>query len=170
MPGSTSNGMYPLLAPPGSEPRRVELAEDDPQPEKVTWLDCTVGQPVGVSGPARNLLRAGRTALGLGSAPPGVRACRAGQWRSDRVRAKTRDAALEDVMSDELIEVTERETLSREAAAARLHRLADQLARHNEIEFVRDGTRYSVTVPDEVTLKVEIELGDENEIEFELTW
>ncbi|MDF2731593.1 MAG: amphi-Trp protein, partial [Desertimonas sp.] len=56
------------------------------------------------------------------------------------------------------------------AAAARLLELADQLARHNQIEFVRDGTRFSVTVPDEVTLKVEIEIGDENEIEFELTW
>ena len=60
--------------------------------------------------------------------------------------------------------------LSREAAAARLRQLADQLARHNQIEFVREGTRYSVTVPDEVKLKVEIEIGDENEIEFELTW
>jgi amphi-Trp domain-containing protein len=73
-------------------------------------------------------------------------------------------------MSDELIEVTESEILSREAAAARLHELADQLARHNQVEFVREGTRYSVTVPDEVTLKVEIEIGDENEIEFEVTW
>ena len=73
-------------------------------------------------------------------------------------------------MNDELIEVTERETSSREAAAARLHRLADQLARHNEIEFVRDGVKYAVSVPDEVTLKIEIELGEENEIEFELTW
>jgi amphi-Trp domain-containing protein len=73
-------------------------------------------------------------------------------------------------MSDELIEVTEQEILSREAAAARLHNLADQLARHNQIEFVREGNRYSVTVPDEVRLKVEIEIGDENEIEFELTW
>ena len=73
-------------------------------------------------------------------------------------------------MSDELIEVTESDTLSREAAAARLRQLADQLARHNEIEFVREGTRFSVEVPDEVKLKVEIELGDENEIEFELTW
>ena len=73
-------------------------------------------------------------------------------------------------MSDELIEVTEQEVLSREAAAARLRHLADQLARHNQIEFVREGKRYSVTVPDEVRLKVEIEIGDENEIEFELTW
>ena len=60
--------------------------------------------------------------------------------------------------------------MSREAAAARLRQLADQLARHNQIEFVRDGVRYSVTVPDEVELKVEIEVGEENEIEFELTW
>jgi amphi-Trp domain-containing protein len=73
-------------------------------------------------------------------------------------------------MSDELIEVEDRVVLSREEAAARLHQLADQLARHNQIEFVREGTRYSVTVPDEVTLKMEIEIGDENEIEFELTW
>jgi amphi-Trp domain-containing protein len=71
---------------------------------------------------------------------------------------------------DELIEVTERAELSREAAAARLRELADQLARHNEIAFLRDGVRYSVAVPDEVKLKVEIEIGDEPEIEFELTW
>ena len=73
-------------------------------------------------------------------------------------------------MSDELIDVTDKEILSREAAAARLHQLADQLARHNQIEFMREGNRYSVMVPDEVRLKVEIEIGDENEIEFELTW
>ncbi len=49
----------------------------------------------------------------------------------------------EAAVSDELIEVTENEILSREAAAARLRQLADQLARHNQIEFVREGTRYS---------------------------
>jgi amphi-Trp domain-containing protein len=73
-------------------------------------------------------------------------------------------------VSEELIELEEDVMLSREAAAARLRQLADQLARRNQIEFVREGTRYSVTVPDEVKLKVEIEIGDENEIEFELTW
>jgi amphi-Trp domain-containing protein len=73
-------------------------------------------------------------------------------------------------MSDELIDVTDKEIVSREVAAARLHQLADQLARHNRIEFMREGNRYSVIVPDEVRLKVEIEIGDENEIEFELTW
>ena len=73
-------------------------------------------------------------------------------------------------MSDELIEVSDSEVVSREEAAARLRQLADGLARHNQIEFVREGTRYSVSVPDQVNLKIEIEIGDENEIEFELTW
>ncbi|MEN9505754.1 MAG: hypothetical protein RI958_1680 [Actinomycetota bacterium] len=73
-------------------------------------------------------------------------------------------------MSDELMEITERQTMSREAAAARLRDLADQLARHNQVEFVREGIRYSVRVPDEVELKIEIEIGGESEIEFEISW
>jgi amphi-Trp domain-containing protein len=73
-------------------------------------------------------------------------------------------------MADNLIEVTTKQTVSREVAAARLRDLADQLARHNEIEFEREGIRYSARVPDEVQLKIEIELGEESEIEFELTW
>ena len=73
-------------------------------------------------------------------------------------------------MADELIEIEDKQTLSREAAASRLRELADQLSRHNQVEFVRDGIRYAVTVPDEVQLKIEIEIGDESEIEFELTW
>jgi amphi-Trp domain-containing protein len=68
------------------------------------------------------------------------------------------------------LEVTESATVSREAAAGRLRQLADQLARHNQIEFAREGTRYKVSVPDEVTLKVEIEVGEECETEFELAW
>ncbi len=71
---------------------------------------------------------------------------------------------------DELLEVTERQTLTREAAAARLRDLADQLARNNSVEFVRDGVRYTAKVPNQVELKVEIELGDENEIEVEISW
>jgi len=73
-------------------------------------------------------------------------------------------------MGDELMQVTEKQTMSREAAAARLRALSDQLARHNQVEFDRDGIRYSVAVPDEVELKVEIEVGDESEIEIELSW
>ena len=59
---------------------------------------------------------------------------------------------------------------TREEAAARLRALADSLARHNSVEFQRDGGRVTVSVPDEVKLKVEVELGEENEIEIELTW
>ena len=73
-------------------------------------------------------------------------------------------------MGDELLEVTESQRLSREDAAARLRSLADQLSRHNQVEFTRDGVRYTAKVPDEVELTVEIELGDDNEIEIELSW
>jgi amphi-Trp domain-containing protein len=71
----------------------------------------------------------------------------------------------------DLIEISEKERLSREEAAARLHALADALARHNEVEFERGGLRFKVHVPDEVNLKLEIEIGDdERELEIELTW
>ena len=74
-------------------------------------------------------------------------------------------------MGEELLEVTEEQTLTREAAADRLRALADQLSRHNEVAFLRDGVRYTVKVPAEVELSVEIELGDEgSEIEIELSW
>jgi amphi-Trp domain-containing protein len=69
------------------------------------------------------------------------------------------------------VEITEKERLSREDAAARLHALADALARHNDIEFDRDGVHFKVHVPDEVDFKLEIEFEDqEREIEIELKW
>ena len=64
----------------------------------------------------------------------------------------------------------ETQTMTREEAAARLRALADSLAKHNSVEFSREGGRVTVSVPDEVRLKVEVELGDDNEIEIELTW
>ena len=64
----------------------------------------------------------------------------------------------------------ETQTMTREEAAARLRALADSLAKHNSVEFSRDGGRVTVAVPDEVQLKVEVELGEANEIEIELTW
>ena len=74
-------------------------------------------------------------------------------------------------MGDELIEATSETVLKREDAAARLRDLADQLARHNQIEFVRDGMRFTVRVPDELKLKLELEIGqEESEIEIELSW
>ena len=71
----------------------------------------------------------------------------------------------------DLIEIAESERLSREDAAARLRVLADALATNNEVEFERGGMRITVHVPDEVNLKLEIEVGDEeSELEIELTW
>jgi amphi-Trp domain-containing protein len=70
-----------------------------------------------------------------------------------------------------LLEITEKARLSREDAAARLHALADALARDNEVEFDRGGVRFKVRVPDEVDFKIEIEIdSDESELEIELTW
>lgn len=71
----------------------------------------------------------------------------------------------------DLFEISEKERIGREEAAARLHALADALARHNDVEFERGGVRFKVHVPDEVDFKLEIEIGDdERELEVELTW
>jgi amphi-Trp domain-containing protein len=71
----------------------------------------------------------------------------------------------------DLFDIDETQRLRREEAAARLHALADALARNNSVEFERSGRRITVKVPDEVDLKIEVELGDDgNELEIELTW
>jgi amphi-Trp domain-containing protein len=71
----------------------------------------------------------------------------------------------------ELLEVKRKQQLPREEVARRLHALADGLARHNDVEFERDGMQFTVHVPDEVTLKVELEVEDDGtELEIELTW
>jgi amphi-Trp domain-containing protein len=70
-----------------------------------------------------------------------------------------------------LIEHVSEARLRREEAAERLRALADELARHNEVSFEREGVRYTVDVPDEVAFTLEIEVGgDGSEIEVELTW
>jgi amphi-Trp domain-containing protein len=71
----------------------------------------------------------------------------------------------------DLIEVKEKQSMSREDAAARLHALADTLAKENDVEFDRGGLRVKVQVPDQVHFKLEFELGDDgSELEVELTW
>lgn len=71
----------------------------------------------------------------------------------------------------ELLEIERERRLPREEAASWLRQLADSLSRHNEVEFVREGLRYHVDVPDDVTMNVEIEVGgDDNEIEIEISW
>jgi amphi-Trp domain-containing protein len=71
----------------------------------------------------------------------------------------------------DVFEVEQKERLTREEVAVRLRKLADMLARHNDIEFERGGMRFTVAVPDEVVLKLELDVAsDERELEIELTW
>jgi amphi-Trp domain-containing protein len=92
--------------------------------------------------------------------------------QAEGVRAPSRaPAALRTVAGMDLVEITQKERLSREAAAARLHALADSLARHNDVEFERNGVRVKMHVPDEVELEIELEVSnDGTELEIELTW
>jgi amphi-Trp domain-containing protein len=71
-----------------------------------------------------------------------------------------------------LFDIADTQRMSREEAAGKLHALADALAKNNSVEFQRAGRDITVRIPDEVNLKVEVELGDEgeNELEIELTW
>jgi len=71
----------------------------------------------------------------------------------------------------DLIEISEKRKASREEAAEILHKLADSLARHNALDFVRDGVKLNVRVPDEVTVELELEIeSDESSIEVEISW
>jgi amphi-Trp domain-containing protein len=71
----------------------------------------------------------------------------------------------------DILKVEQKERIGREEAASRLHKLADMLARDNEIEFERGDMRFTVHVADEVELKVELEVEtDERELEIELKW
>ncbi len=70
----------------------------------------------------------------------------------------------------ELFETETTQRMSREQAAEKLRALADQLSRHNQVEVLKKGTRITVAVPDQVELSVEVEVGEENEIEIELSW
>ena len=72
----------------------------------------------------------------------------------------------------DLFEIDDTQRMSREEAAAKLRALADVLAKNNSVEFDRAGRRITVRVPDQVDLKLEVELGDEgeNELQVELTW
>jgi amphi-Trp domain-containing protein len=70
-----------------------------------------------------------------------------------------------------LVEVEIKERMRREEAADVLRRIADSLARRNEVEFRRQGKQVRVHVPDEVELEVELEIAtDGGELEIELSW
>jgi len=70
-----------------------------------------------------------------------------------------------------LIELSTSATITREQAAKHLRTIADHLERHNDVEFTRDGQRYTVDVADQVEFEVELDIGaDGNELEIEISW
>ncbi len=71
----------------------------------------------------------------------------------------------------ELLEIENERTLSREEAAAWLQELAHQLARNNQLQLRQDGLKYTLRVPAQVTMEVEVEIEDDGaKVEIELHW
>ena len=74
----------------------------------------------------------------------------------------------------DIFEVEKTETVSRKEAATRLRRLANLLSSDEEaVSFDRGGMQFSIQVPENVQLKVELEIGSDErevELEIELTW
>ena len=71
----------------------------------------------------------------------------------------------------ELLDISEKRSMQREEAAELLHKLADSLARHNAVDFTRNGIKLHVKVPDAVTVEFEVEIeSDESSIEVEISW
>jgi amphi-Trp domain-containing protein len=74
--------------------------------------------------------------------------------------------------SVDIFEVEKEETLTRKEIATRLRRLANLLAGDDEeVTFERGGLEFKVNMPENVQLKVELEIGsEEKELEIELLW
>ena len=71
----------------------------------------------------------------------------------------------------DVVEIEQKETVSRKEVATRLRRLASMLAKGNDVKFEQGGMAMTVHVPDEVQLKVELEVEtDARELEIELKW
>ena len=71
----------------------------------------------------------------------------------------------------DLMELTVKRKMGREDVAALLHDLADSLARHNGVDFIQDGMKVNIKVPDEVSVEFEVDIeSDESSIEVEISW
>ena len=170
---------------------RPRAAPPLPQRPWREWTAPTFEVDADHPGAGRDRRRGGAAAPAAALPHPARRAARADRARSipaprprrrcptaspTSVRALARIATTRPPPHDEgglmdIFEVETKERLSREEVAARLHALADMLARHNDVEFERGGMRFTVHVPDEVDLKVELEIEtDERELEIELNW
>jgi len=71
----------------------------------------------------------------------------------------------------ELLEISEKRTMSREEAAKLLIKIADSLARQNKLDFKREGKNLRVNVADQVEVELELEVEtDGTSLEIEINW
>jgi len=71
----------------------------------------------------------------------------------------------------DLMEISEKRKMSREEAAGLLREIADSLARHNDLEFIREGIKIHINVPNQVEVELELEVeSDESSLEIEISW
>jgi amphi-Trp domain-containing protein len=71
----------------------------------------------------------------------------------------------------DLMEISAKREMGREDVAKLLHKLADSLARHNAIDFIEQGVKVNIKVPDVVSLELEVEIeSDESSLEIEISW
>ena len=71
----------------------------------------------------------------------------------------------------DVVEIEQKETVTRKEVVTRLRKLASMLAKGNDVKFELGGTVMKVHIPDEVQLKVELEVETgERELEIELKW
>lgn len=71
----------------------------------------------------------------------------------------------------DLLDISQKRNLSREDAAKLLHSIADSLARHNDLEFVREGIKFHIDVPGQVEVEIELEVeSEESSLEIEISW
>lgn len=71
----------------------------------------------------------------------------------------------------DLLEIEEKKAMRREEAAKLLHHIADTLGRQNDVQFVREGLKFTIDVPDQVEVELELEIGDDGtSFEIEINW
>ena len=71
----------------------------------------------------------------------------------------------------ELLEISEKQKMSREEAAKLLHAIADSLSRHNKLEFLQQGVNVRVEVAKQVEVEIELEVEtDQCSLEIEINW
>lgn len=70
----------------------------------------------------------------------------------------------------DLLEIKEKRKISREQAAKLLHQVADALERQNKLSFEREGVKLVVDVANQVDFELELEVGDDNSLEIEISW